>query len=198
MKKLQRRTKQLLVRPLLKNDYCAWKQCSLEMKKPQNKWDKGPKPASELGRIHFNKILKAQKKRRENDTFYDLGVFNKQDFLVGHVSIMEVSRGISHSAYLGYRIFNNYWRRGYGKEAVRLIIDIGFKDINLHRLEAGIEPRNFRSIKLAKSLGMRREGIKKNALFLRGKWVDLVMYTLTTEDLGIKFKKSQLKYSARS
>ena len=62
-----------------------------------------------------------------------------------------------------------------------------FKDIKLHRIEAGVEPGNRRSIRLAKSLGMRREGLKKRAIFLRGEWRDLLMFTLTSEDLGIKF-----------
>lgn len=47
-----------------------------------------------------------------------------------------------------------------------MMIDIGFKDIKLHRIEAGIEPGNKRSIALAKSLKMRREGLKKRPFSL--------------------------------
>lgn len=168
------------------------------MSKAKNKWDNGPKSDAELTKEYFKKILNAQKDRRNNDQFYDLAVFNLEGSLVGNVALMEVARGISHTAYLGYTISNNYWRLGYGKEAVRAIIDIGFKDIKLHRIEAGIEPGNIRSVKLAKSLGMRREGLKKKAIFLKGKWVDLIMYTLTTEDVGIKFDTSQLIQKPRS
>ena len=193
MKYLQRKTKQLLIRPFATKDYNAWKQAYLHIARSKNKWDHGPKPEAELTRTIFGQFLKGRNHMRKNDKFYDLAIFNKKRALVGVVAAMDVSRGISQTAFLGYRIFNNYWRMGYGKEAVRALLDIGFKDIKLHRIEAGIEPGNIRSIKLAKSLGMRREGLKKRAIFLKNRWVDLIMYTLTTEDVGIKFDTSRLR-----
>ncbi|MFZ4402477.1 MAG: GNAT family N-acetyltransferase [Pseudobdellovibrionaceae bacterium] len=198
MKNLNRTTKHLSIRPLKIEDFDSWKNAHLKMSSPKNSWDHGPKPASELTKINFKNIIKPQKERRTKDTFYDLGVFDKNGSLVGAVSVMEVVRGISHTAFLGYRIFNNYWRLGYGKEAVSAMLDIGFNEIKLHRIEAGIEPGNIRSIKLAKTLGMRREGLKKRAIFLRNHWVDLIMYTLTSEDMSIKFQASNLTIKPRS
>ena len=198
MKNPKRKTKRLIIRALADKDFMVWRQAYLQMNQPKNTWDHGPKKASEVTRADFNKILGAQKKMRREDKFYDLAIFNFSGELVGFVAIMEVARGISQTAYLGYRIFNNYWRSGYGKEAVRAMIDIGFREIKLHRIEAGIEPGNIRSMKLARSLGMRREGLKKRALFLRGMWVDLIMYTLTTEDFGIKFDTKSLKHKLRA
>lgn len=169
----------------------------LSMSKARNPWDQSPRAPSELTRMAFKKLLRGQRERREDDYFYDFAVFNRKGDLIGGVSAMEVARGVSHSAYLSYRIFNNYWGLGYGREAVRAMIAIAFKDLRLHRIEAGIEPSNARSIRLAKSLGMRREGLKKRALFLRERWVDLVMYTLTVEDVGFKFDTSNLKPKLR-
>lgn len=105
---------------------------------------------------------------------------------------MDISRSISQTCFLGYRIFNAHWDQGYAKEAVKAVIEIGFRDLKLHRIEAGIEPNNTRSLRLAKSLKMRREGVKKRALFIRNTWIDLVMYTLTCEDLGRKFETNAL------
>lgn len=68
------------------------------------------------------------------------------------------------------------------------IIDIAFRDVKLHRVEAGIEPTNRRSILLARSIGLRKEGLKKRAVFLRGMWNDLVMYSATCEDFGYKWQ----------
>lgn len=185
--KLHRKTKKIIVRPLELSDYDQWKKAQLEMRTPQNTWDIGPKDKSELTKAKFKKMLAGRNKFRKKDYFYDLGIFNHSGQFVGTTAIMEVTRGISHTAFLGYRIFNNYWGQGYGKDAAKSMIDIGFKDIKLHRIEAGVEPQNKRSIRLAKSLGMRKEGLKKRAIFLRGQWVDLLMFTLTTEDVGLKF-----------
>ncbi len=198
MKYLNRKTKQLHIRPLQLKDFGSWKYANLAMNPCMNKWDHGAKPEKDLTKDQFKKLLLGQSERRKLDTFYDLGVFDREGHLVGNVSVMEVARGISQTAFLGYRIYNNYWRKGYGKEAVQAMIDIGFKDIKLHRIEAGIEPGNIRSIRLAKSLGMRREGLKKRAIFLRSGWVDLLMYTLTSEDFGLKFKTSNLRIKPRS
>ncbi len=198
MKYLARKTRQLELRCLTLKDYNCWKQAQLKMKKSQNTWDASSRTSDSLTKTEFKKIIQGQIERRNKDTFYDLGVFDKTGVLIGGVSIMEVSRGISQTAYLGYRIFNNYWGKGYGKEAVRAMIEIAFEDIKLHRIEAGIEPSNKRSLKLARSLGMRREGLKKRVLFLRNTWVDLIMFTLTSEDLNLKYPTKNLKWKPRS
>lgn len=67
------------------------------------------KSIEELTKEKFKIILENQLDRRNKDTFYDLGVFLNDGTLVGGVSIMEVARGISQTAFLGYRIFNPYW-----------------------------------------------------------------------------------------
>lgn len=192
MKQLMRKTRRLVIRPLIASDYKAWRDANLKMNKPQNTWDLGPRPPDELKRSDFKSILHFQAEKRKRDYFYDLGVFDKKGQLIGGVSLMEVTRAISQTCFLGYRIFNGHWGKGYAKEAVKAIIDIGFQDLKLHRIEAGIEPNNRRSLNLARSLKMRREGVKKSALFLRNQWVDLVMYTLTCEDLGYKFETKNL------
>ncbi len=192
MNSLKRNTLRLHLRFLELKDFEIWKSAQLKMLPAKNIWDLGPKPKTELNKTQFKKMLAAQLKRRKKDTHYDFAVFKKNGELIGVVSIMEVARGISQTAFLGYRVFNNYWGRGYAKEAVAAVIDIGFKDIKLHRIEAGIESRNKRSIALARSLKMRREGLKKRAIFLRQQWVDLLMYTLTTEDLKIPYSSKNI------
>ena len=99
---------------------------------------------------------------------------------------MEVSRGIFQNAYLGYGILNTYWGEGYGKEMVQEILKIGFKDLKIHRIEAGIEPKNKRSLALAKSVGLRLEGLSKRRLFLNSEWLDMNIYAMTADELGFK------------
>jgi [ribosomal protein S5]-alanine N-acetyltransferase len=189
MAKLHRSTKRLIVRPLKPTDFESWAIAYSNMAAPKNRWDRKNKQSNELTRGNFRKVLLQQRSLRDQDKFYDLGVFQKDSgFLIGAVSVMDVLRGVGQSAYLGYYIFNSYWGQGFGREAVEAMIDIGFRDIKLHRLEAGIEATNRRSVFLARSLGLRREGLKKRAVFLRGQWLDLTIYAITCEDLGMEWK----------
>lgn len=186
---LQRKTKRLIVRPLVVSDFRRWKTYFSSMSPPQNKWDNKNRNESDLNTPSFRKILQSQKMMRESDRFYDLAVFEKTSGeMVGTVAAMDVLRGLGQTSYLGYFIHNRFWGKGYGKEAALAMIDIAFRDIKLHRIEAGIEPSNRRSIMLARSIGLRKEGLKKRAVFLRGQWIDLVMYSATCEEFGVKWK----------
>ena len=171
------------------SDFAAWRTSFSSMKPQQNKWDRQNRSKTDLTKSNFKKILKSQKSLRDQDKFYDLAVFEKKSGeLVGTVAAMDVLRGLGQTAYLGYFMHNRHWGKGYGKEATLAMIDIAFRDIKLHRIEAGIEPSNRRSIMLARSIGLRKEGLKKRAVFLRGKWNDLVMYSATCEEFGVKWK----------
>ncbi len=156
---------------------------------PGNTWDvTAPREEKNLTKAAFAKILNAQKQRRDEDYFFDFAIFLKDGTIVGGVSLMDISRQVFQNAYLGYRIFNNHWGKGYGKEGIKAAVQIAFEDLKLHRVEAGIEPRNKRSIAVAKSIGLRREGRSKKRLFLRGQWLDMELYAATCEDYGIKPK----------
>jgi ribosomal-protein-alanine N-acetyltransferase len=182
-------TKRLVVRPLATADFENWRQAYSMMKPAQNEWDESPWKESELMRAKFRKFLSERNKKRKNDQFYAYGVFRKDDgVLIGEITLMDVSRGTFQNAYLGYRIFNNYWGKGYASEACRAALDIAFKDLKLHRVEAGIAPSNKASIRVAKGIGLRREGLSLRRLLVHGKWLDLLLYAGTCEDFGRRYK----------
>lgn len=192
--KLKREGKKVIVRPYQLSDYKAWVDAFTDRQvKPKNRWDIAGRDPKELTRSKFNQILKGQKSNREKDFFFDFGIFLRDGTLVGGVSLMDISRQVFQNAYLGYRVFNPFWGMGYGKEGVSLAVDIAFRDLNLHRLEAGIEPKNFRSISLAQSVGMKKEGLSKKRLFLDGKWLDMEIWALTCEARGIQWKPKKSK-----
>jgi len=154
----------------------------------KNEWDTRNRSPQELSLPNFTKTLKSQRENRSRDCVYDLGVFTSADMkLVGIVSLMDVVRGLFQNAFLGLTIFNEYWKCGYGKAATEATIDIAFNDLGLHRLEAGVEPRNIRCLRGLRAFGFRKEGRKKRAVYLRGEWRDLMMYSVTCEDYGIQW-----------
>lgn len=186
---LEVKTQRLIIRPLEASDYEVWKSAYSEMRPVQNRWDETNWHAAYLTRAAFRKNLSVQKKKRDRDQDYYFHIFRKDDgALIGHVSLMDISRGLFQNAYLGYRVYNSYWGYGYAKEAVSALTKFSFRHLGLHRLEAGIEPDNKASIALAKSVGMRKESLSSRRLLYRGKWIDLILYAITCEDLRIRYK----------
>ncbi len=189
-----KKTKRLILRPLEQGDHNTWRESYLNNSPSKNIWDNSFRVESDLTKTKFSRLLKSQKNLRAKDKFYELAIFtkNKGEF-IGSISAMDIVRSITHSGYLGYSLHNRHWGMGYGKEAVLNFIKFCFTDLKLHRIEAGIEPNNRRSIFLARSIGLRKEGLKKRVVFLRGQWQDLTMYSATCEDFGIKWKQKVLR-----
>jgi [ribosomal protein S5]-alanine N-acetyltransferase len=186
---LTRNTAKLYIRPLTRQDYASWKDAYSSMLPRKNEWDTGNRSPQELSRSNFLKLLKNQSENQSRDRVYDLGIFTSSDQkLIGIVSLMDIIRGLFQNAFLGLTIFNRYWKSGYGKAATEAILDIAFNDLGLHRLEAGVEPRNTRCLRGIRAFGFRKEGRKKRAVYLRGEWRDLMMYSLTCEDYGIEWR----------
>jgi RimJ/RimL family protein N-acetyltransferase len=61
-------------------------------------------------------------------------------------------------------------------EAGKLIIEHGFKSLNLHRIYCGTSSQNVGMQKLAEKLEMIKEGIRKEALFNSGIYSDIIEY----------------------
>ena len=180
---ISKKSKRLVIRPLQLQDYENWAQAHSNRLPPQNAWDQANWKSSELTKDKFHKLLKKQKDFRAGDKFYDFGVFDRNDgVLLGQVSLMDISRGIFQNAYLGYIIYNPYWGHGYAQEACSLALKAAFQDLRLHRVEAGIAPSNKRSIRTARALGFRKEGISKRRLNVDGKWQNMAIYALTIEE----------------
>lgn len=180
---LYRKTKRLFLRPLILSDYENWAQAHSCLRPAQNEWDETNWKESELTKKKFKELLNNEKQLRDQDSYYRFAIFRKDDgVLVGTVGLMDISRGIFQNAYLGYLIFNNYWGQGFAQEATKAAIDIAFRTLKLHRVEAGISPKNKRSIKTAKSIGLKKEGLSPRRLFVNKKWSDIEIYALTKED----------------
>jgi len=71
--------------------------------------------------------------------------------------------------------------KGYGKEAVKAIIEYAFKEMKIHSIEADIDKDNIASEQLLKSLGFRKEGHFKESFYFEGTFIDSVIYSLIKE-----------------
>ncbi len=86
-----------------------------------------------------------------------------------------------HRAEVGYMIEKEYQGKGYGKEAVKAIIEYAFKEMNIHSIEADIDKDNIASERLLLSIGFVKEGYFKESFYFEGTFIDSVIYSLVKE-----------------
>jgi ribosomal-protein-alanine N-acetyltransferase len=106
---------------------------------------------------------------------------NSDGAIVGVFNLSQIFRGPLRSAYLGYYAFEPFAKRGYMKEGLRLVVRHAFGELQLHRLEANVQPENVRSTKLVREYGFRLEGQSPRYLKLGGRWRDHQRWAITTE-----------------
>jgi RimJ/RimL family protein N-acetyltransferase len=76
----------------------------------------------------------------------------------------------------------NFWSKGYGEEAGRLLLDHGFFTLNLHRICCGTFSTNVGMQRLAEKLGMQLEGRRREAAFKDNQWLDILEYGVLREE----------------
>ena len=104
--------------------------------------------------------------------------------MAGGVNINNVVRGRFQSAAIGYWAFAPAAGRGLMSQALRLVVSYAFGGLDLHRLEANIQPANQASIRLVKRNGFRYEGLSPDYLFIDGAWRDHERWAITREMVG--------------
>ena len=109
----------------------------------------------------------------------------EDDASVGIASLGQIFLGNFRNAYLGYSVFVPFDGQGYMTEGLRLVLREAFGPLDLHRVEANIQPDNERSIALAERLGFRREGFSPRYLKIGGRWRDHVRYAMLAEDFSV-------------
>ncbi len=101
---------------------------------------------------------------------------------IGNVSLQSLSavhRNADFAIVIGDK---GAWGNGYALEAATAIVEHGFEAMNLNRISAGTSVENLPMRKLAESLGMAEEGVRKQALFKEGRYQDVVEYGLLASD----------------
>jgi len=104
---------------------------------------------------------------------------------IGNVALQAINyiyRRAEFAILIGEKAF---WGRGYAFEASSLLLKHGFEKLNLNRIYCGTAADNQGMIKLAKKLKMVQEGLRRQDLFLNGRFVDTIEFgVLRDEFLG--------------
>jgi RimJ/RimL family protein N-acetyltransferase len=112
-------------------------------------------------------------------------VLQDGDVMIGGVSFNETDH-ISRKAEIGLFIGEaEYRNKGYGAEALRLMLDFGFQTLNLHNVMLLVHSDNERAMACYKKVGFREFGRRREAKYKNGRYIDVIyMDLLDTEFYG--------------
>lgn len=122
-----------------------------------------------------------------------MSTFNKK-FLYFH--LIEKASNISigwcgfHTWYLdhkraeiGYGLMEDVHKnQGLMREAIKPIVEYGFTQMDLHRIEAFISPNNIPSLKLVQALGFQQEGLLREHYRNHGKMENSAVFSLLRDE----------------
>ena len=109
-----------------------------------------------------------------------LGIF-RDEVMVGMISLHDINY-LDHKAYIGYWLDEDNLGRGIMTEAVRALIEYGYGELDLNRIEirAGVE--NVKSCAIPQRLGFTKEGVIRGAEYVNGVFIDLAIYGLLRDE----------------
>ena len=87
-----------------------------------------------------------------------------------------------HCVEMGYELSKKYWRQGITSEAASAVVDFGFSDLGVNRIEADPFGINTASQNLLLKLGFTYEGTLRQRHFFRDHYEDQLYYGLLKEE----------------
>jgi ribosomal-protein-alanine N-acetyltransferase len=83
---------------------------------------------------------------------------------------------------MGYELAVQYWGQSYATEAVREIVQFGFRHLNFNRIEAWAMLENVASMHLLKKVGFSQEGVLREYGCWHGRFSDVMMYSILRKE----------------
>jgi len=136
------------------------------------------------GHHNLVSVSGAKKTLEELKGYRFVMVLMNDDVPIGHISLHDIDHMNRH-AFIGIFIGDAEHRnRGYGAEAIRLVLDYGFKTLNLHNIMLSVHADNLAAIACYKKVGFTETGRRREWIFKDGKYIDNVYMSILAREFG--------------
>lgn len=107
------------------------------------------------------------------------GIFKKENpkLKIGNIGLFRIIAE-HYRAEIGYMLQQEEQQKGIMFEAMQAVIKYGFEEVNLHSIEANINPENTASQKLLEKAGFVREAYFRENYYFNGRFIDSAIYSL--------------------
>jgi RimJ/RimL family protein N-acetyltransferase len=98
------------------------------------------------------------------------------------IGAARLATGEYASASLGVALRPDQWGQGRGRDAIRLLHQLGFAELGLHRVWGSRSPLNAASGRMMQATGMIEEGTIRGHMYAHGAWRDSVVHSILREE----------------
>ena len=112
-----------------------------------------------------------------DDLSFAIETLDDPPVLVGSVGLWG-ARPKDRRATLGIALGRDYIGRGYGTDAMRVIVGYGFREMGLHRIQLSVAPFNPAGIRAYQNAGFVEEGRHRESVLHDGRWYDEVLMSI--------------------
>jgi RimJ/RimL family protein N-acetyltransferase len=137
--------------------------------------------------INHEKELLTEIEKTHNYSIID----KEKDELIGILGFFDID-SLNQTAEVGITIGNkNYWNKGYGSEALTLLLDYGFKALNLNNVLIRVYAFNERAQKCYEKVGFKCFGQRRKSLYRNRERYDVIYLDILPEDFYKENKKKK-------
>jgi ribosomal-protein-alanine N-acetyltransferase len=105
----------------------------------------------------------------------------KSDRMIGSIGFHEINY-INNRAEISYDLTREAWGKGIMSLAMNKVLDFGFGNMGINRIQASTVKENVASIKLLERCGFQKEGVLRNYRRHKQKFYDIEFYSLLAND----------------
>jgi [ribosomal protein S5]-alanine N-acetyltransferase len=147
-----------------------------------------PIPAADFYTLaHHQERLRVELGLMQEGRLARFWLFKREDAdfatAIGNLAFNNIVRGAFQSCHLGYQLDEREVNQGFMTEALQRAIAFAFDEMQLHRIEANVMPRNLRSNRVLAKLGFVEEGLARQYLKINGVWEDHIHFVMLNDNM---------------
>ncbi len=146
------------------------------------KWSNDPEIRGLIGEVRPMSWTKVEEfyERAKNDDqrVWFIIVLQENDRVIGEAGLLRMFpawRTTDLSIIIGEK---ETWGKGYGTEAINLLLDYAFGYLNFHRVAIGVVGFNEAALGFYEKVGFRKEGVQREGYYYNHAYYDFVMMSI--------------------
>lgn len=130
-------------------------------------------------------------KSDNHDTILLLIALSDSDQIIGDIALQDIDY-VNRNANIRIALDKGeHLGKGYGPEAIRLLLEYAYGILNLHRIELQVFDYNERAIKAYEKVGFKREGVQRDALYYQHRYHDSIIMSMLEEEYRALYHQGQ-------